>query len=351
MLKSEILTPALLLDLDAFEANLARMMEQVKRSGKALRPHAKAHKCVEIAKRQLAAGACGVCVATLAEAELMASAGISGILLTSPVADPAKMARVVKTGAMVAVDHVQQVEWYQQAAQAAGRQLDMLIDLDVGDHRTGARSTEQAVEIAEAIARSANLNLRGLQGYSAKGSHLAGVEGQQLSRSTWAHAAEVRDALARKGIATDIVSGGSTGTWQIDTANPEITEMQAGSFVLMDLEYRKAGVDFPQVITVLGTVVSANHDKFVTTDAGIKSFSTDRAYPPEAANLPGLTYRFGGDEFGYLNVDDPQNLPRLGQKIEFIPPHCDPTVNLYNRIYACRGDRVEAVWPVKSLEL
>ena len=112
MLKSEILTPALLLDLDAFEANLARMMEQVKRSGKAIRPHAKAHKCVEIAKRQLAAGACGVCVATLAEAELMASAGITGILLTSPVADPAKMARVIETGAMVAVDHVQQVEWY-----------------------------------------------------------------------------------------------------------------------------------------------------------------------------------------------------------------------------------------------
>src|SRR6185369_1032244 len=317
MLKSEILTPALLLDLDVFEANLARMMEQVKRSGKAIRPHAKAHKCVEIAKRQLAAGACGVCVATLAEVELMASAGITGILLTSPVADPAKMARVIETGAMVAVDHVQQVEWYQQAAQAAGRQLDMLIDLDVGDHRTGARSTEQALEIAEAISRSANLNLRGLQGYSGKGSHLAGEESEQLSRATWAHAAEVRDALTRKGIATDIVSGGSTGTWQIDTANPEITEMQAGSLVLMDLEYRKAGVDFP----------------------------------PEAATLPGLTYRFGGDEFGYLNVDDPQNLPRLGQKIEFIPPHCDPTVNLYNRMYACRGDRVEAVWPVKSLAL
>src|SRR5207253_8540151 len=144
------------------------------------------------------------------------------------------------------------------AAEAAGRQLDVLIDLDVGDHRTGARSTEQAVEIAEAIARSANLNLRGLQGYSGKGSHLAGEECRQLSRATWAHAAEVREALKRKGMAIDIVSGGSTGTWQIDTANPEIIEMQAGSFVLMDLEYRNAGVEFPQVITVLGTVVSAN---------------------------------------------------------------------------------------------
>ena len=351
MLKSEILTPALLLDLDAFEANLARMMDRVKSSGKALRPHAKAHKCVEIAKRQLAAGACGVCVATLAEAELMSSAGISGILLTSPVADPAKMARVVDTGAMVAVDHVQQVEWYQEAAQAAGRQLDMLIDLDVGDHRTGARSTEQAVEIAEAIVRSSHLNLRGLQGYSAKGSHLAGEEGQRLSRETWAHAAEVRDALTRKGIAIDIVSGGSTGTWQIDTANPEITEMQAGSFVLMDLEYRKAGVDFPQVITVLGTVVSANHDQLRHHRRRDQILFHRSRLSARSRELPGLAYRFGGDEFGYLNVDDPQKLPRLGQKIEFIPPHCDPTVNLYNRIYACRGDRVEAVWPVKSLTL
>jgi D-serine deaminase-like pyridoxal phosphate-dependent protein len=351
MLKSEILTPALLLDLDAFEANLARMMAQVKRSGKSIRPHAKAHKCVEIAKRQIAAGAIGVCVATLAEAELMSSAGITGILLTSPVADPAKIARIVQTGAMVAVDHVQQVKWYQEAARAADRKVDMLIDLDVGDHRTGASSTAQALEIADAIARSSHLNLRGVQGYSGKGSHLEGQESVRLSGEVWAHAVEVRDALAKKGMVTDIVSGGSTGTWQIDTLVPNLTEMQAGSFVLMDLEYRRSGLDFRQVITVLGTVVSANHENFVTTDAGIKSFSTDRGFPPEAASLPGSSYRFGGDEFGYVDVDDPAKRPRLGDKIEFIPPHCDPTVNLYNRMYACRGDQVEAVWPVKSLAL
>jgi 3-hydroxy-D-aspartate aldolase len=356
MLKQEILTPALLLDLDAFEANLARMMERVKLSGKAIRPHAKAHKCVDIARRQIAAGACGVCVATLAEAELMSEAGIPGILLTSPVADPVKIARILETGAMVAVDHVQQVEWYRDAASKAesnsGRKVDMLIDLDVGDHRTGARSTAQALEIAEAIARSSHLNLRGLQAYSAKGSHVPpGEEASALSGKTWGHAAEVRDAIARKGIATDIVSGGSTGTWQLDTANPELTEMQAGSFVLMDLEYRRSGADFRQVITVLGTVVSANHDNFVTTDAGIKSFSTDRAFGPEPVNLPGSSYRFGGDEFGYVNVDDPAKRPRLGDKLEFVPPHCDPTVNLYTFLYACRGDRVEAVWPVKSVTL
>jgi 3-hydroxy-D-aspartate aldolase len=350
LLKRGILTPALLLDLDAFEANLARMMEQVKRSGKALRPHAKAHKCVEIARRQLAAGACGVCVATLAEAELMSKGGITGLLLTSPVADPAKIAHIVETGAMVVVDHLQQAAWYQDAARIAARKIDVLVDLDVGDHRTGARSTVQALEIAEAVDRSSHLQLRGLQAYSVVGSHASpGEERARVSKEVFAHAAETRDAMARKGLATEILSGGSTGTWQIDTALPELTELQAGSFVLMDLAYRRAGLDFRQGITVLGTVVSANHDSFVTVDAGTKSFSTDRGYGPEAADLPGSSYRWGGDEFGYVDVDDPAKRPRLGDKIEFIPPHCDPTVNLYTVMYACRGDRVEAVWPIKSL--
>jgi len=345
LLKREILTPALLLDLDAFEANLACMVEHVHRSGKALRPHAKAHKCVEIAKRQLAAGACGVCVATLAEAELMSQGGISGLLLTSPVADPAKIARIAATGAMVVVDHVQQVEWYQ----SAGRKLDVLVDLDVGDHRTGARSLAQALEIAEAVDRASNLNLRGLQAYSVVGSHASpDQERTRVSQEVFAHAAETRDAMARKGLSTEMLSGGSTGTWQIDTALPELTELQAGSFVLMDLAYRRAGLDFRQGITVLATVVSANHENFVSVDAGTKSFSTDRGYGPEAANLPGSSYRWGGDEFGYVDVDDPAKRPRLGDKLEFIPPHCDPTVNLYTTIYACRGEQVEAVWPLKS---
>ena len=349
MLKNEILTPALLLDLDAFEANLARMLDRVKRSGKKLRPHAKAHKCVEIARRQLAAGACGVCVATLAEAELMHHGGITGLLLTSPVADPAKMARIVQTEAMVVVDHVQQAEWYQEAARAAGRKVDTLVDLDVGDHRTGARDTAQALAIAEAVDQSSHLNLRGLQAYSVVGSHAPVGDRSRVSKEVFAGVAATRDALSRKGLSTEILSGGSTGTWQIDTALPELTELQAGSFVLMDMAYRRAGVDFRQGITVLGTAVSANHAGVVSVDAGTKSFATDRGYAPQAAYLTGSSCRWGGDEFLYLEVADPALLPRLGDKIEFIPPHCDPTVNLYSAIHACRGDVVEAVWPVKTL--
>lgn len=347
--KSEIPTPALLLDLDAFESNLQLMTGRVKQSGKQLRPHAKAHKCVEIARRQIAAGAIGVCVATIEEAELMASAGISGLLLTSPLADPRKMARAAATGAMVVVDHAIQVEWYNAVARAADRRLDVLVDLDVGDHRTGAAGLQQAVEIAQAVDRASHLRMRGLQGYSVSGSHGASFEERmRISRAAFDTAVAVRDALKLRGIEHGILTGGSTGTWDVDTQLPEVTELQAGSYVLMDLAYGKLKLPFRNALTVLATVVSANHPGFVTVDAGFKAFSTDRGYGPEAPALSAAQYRWGGDEFGYL---DSAAKPNLGNKIELIPPHCDPTVNLYSRMYACRGEAVEAIWPVKSSAL
>jgi 3-hydroxy-D-aspartate aldolase len=344
--KQQLPTPALLLDLDKFEANLSRMAARVKESGKALRPHAKAHKCIEIAKCQIAAGAIGVCVATVAEAEMMAVAGIPGLLLTSPVADPVKMTRIVKTGAMVVVDHLQQVAWYDEAAGAAARKLDVLVDLDVGDHRTGARSPEDVAEIAEAVDQAAHLELRGLQAYSVLGSHAGGLEERKrVSEETFRIAWRALGIMLRRGLSTEIVTGGSTGTWEIDTAVPALTELQAGSYVLMDLAYRREGLDFGHALTVIATVVSANHAGFVTVDAGFKAFATDRGYGPEAVDLPGSKYRWGGDEFGYLEVAE--GLPKLGSRLEFIPPHCDPTTNLYDRIYACRGEQVEAIWPLK----
>lgn len=350
--KSQISTPALLLDIEKFEANLARMAARVRQCGKALRPHAKAHKCVEVARRQIAAGAVGVCAATVAEAELMAGAGMGGILLTSPVADPLKMQRIVKTGAMVVVDHAQQAHWYAEAARAANTTLDVLVDCDVGDHRTGARSTEQVLEIAAVVERAPSLRLRGIQAYSVVGSHAGGLEERKrVSKEVFAGAVETRDSMARQGFSTEILSGGSTGTWTIDTEIAELTELQAGSYVFMDIAYRREGLDFEHALTVLATVVSANHEGFVTIDGGFKAFSTDRAYGPEAAGLPGSKHRWGGDEFSYIDVADCAHKPRLGDKLEFLPPHIDPTVNLHDRIYVCRGENVEAVWPLKRLAL
>ena len=339
--KNEIPTPALLVDLDLLDKNIQRMAVHVKKTGKHLRPHAKAHKCSEIAKRQLAAGAIGVCVATVAEAEVMSSAGIGGLLLTSPQADPLKIARAIVTGAMAVVDHVKQVGCFEDAAAAAQRTVDVLVDLDVGDHRTGASSLEQAMEIARAVERAGHLRLRGLQGYFGRASHTEQAERKEVSESGFRIATAVRDAMRHEGLSTEILTGVSTGTWLIDSALPDVTELQAGSYALMDLDYRRVGLDFEHSLTVLSTVVSANHPSFVTIDAGLKALATDRGYGPEAVKFPGAAYRWGGDEFGYLEAP-----VQLGDKLELIPPHCDPTVNLYDRIYACRGDRVEAIWAV-----
>ncbi len=324
------------------------MAAKIKATGKSLRPHAKAHKCPEITKRQIAAGAVGACVATVVEAELLASAGINGLLLTSPLADPLKMARIIATGAMVVVDHPQQATWYNEAAKAAGRKLDVLVDLDVGDHRTGAWPKERALKIAEQVDIAENLELRGIQAYSVVGSHAGGLEERKrVSKEVFAGVAQVIGTMLRRGLCCDIVSGGSTGTWEIDTEVRDLTELQAGSYVLMDMAYRREGLDFANSMNVLGTVVSASHDAFVTVDAGFKAFSTDRGYSPEVLGHVGAAYRWGGDEFGYI---DGVQLP-LGERVRFVPPHCDPTVNLYDRIYACRGEEVEAVWPVKRLAL
>lgn len=340
--KQTLPTPALIVDLDLLEANVSRAAADARAAGKQLRPHAKAHKCVALAKRQLAAGACGMCVATVPEAEMLTSAGISGLLLTSPLADPLKMARAVATGAMVAVDHELQVGWYQEAAAAAGRTVDILIDLDIGDHRTGASSREQAVAIAEAVDRASHLRLRGIQAYSVSGSHGADeIERRRISSAAFAVAASVRDAFTANGMQTDILSGGSTGTWTVDLTLPEVTELQAGSYPLMDIAYKRIDAGFANSMTVLATVISANHAAFVTVDAGFKAFSTDRPFGPEPVALPGVTYRWGGDEFGYLDTKLP-----IGTRVELLPPHCDPTANLYDRIYACRGNQVEEVWPV-----
>jgi D-serine deaminase-like pyridoxal phosphate-dependent protein len=330
-------------DLDAFENNLRRMASAAATAGKKLRPHFKAHKCPEIARRQIALGAAGVCVATVDEAELAASAGIADLLLTSPLADLPKMRRVVATGAMAVVDHPRQVELYEQAASEANTIVSLLIDLDVGDHRTGAASVEQALEIGLAIERAGHLWLRGVQAYSVAGSHSKDLEERrEICSNTFAHAAHVRAELAAYGLHTDITTGGSTGSWDVDLALPDITELQAGSYALMDIAYHRLGIDFERAMTVMAAVISANHPDFVTIDAGFKAFATDRPFGPELVSGAG-GYRWGGDEFGYLD-----GAPlKLGDRVELYPPHCDPTVNLYDRIYACRGDKVEEIWPVK----
>jgi len=350
--KQDLPTPALVLDAAMFESNLARMQTHVAAAGKQLRPHAKAHKCVEVARRQVKAGAVGICAATVDEMSWMVRGGLPGVLLTSPLADAAKMARVAGWSdghdVTAVADHPMQVDLWQAAAEAAGVRLGLLVDLDVGDHRTGIACGEPALALARKIDASPNLRLLGVQAYSVSGSHMEDPAARRNhSLNALRPAVETLVEMRRLGLPAAIMSGSSTGTWDVDTAIAELTEMQAGSYIFHDMAYSRIGVEFAPALRVLATVISANHADRVTVDAGFKAFSTDRPFAPAPYARDGVKFKFAGDEFGYiLNEGGP--MPRLGERVELLPPHIDPTVNLHSRIHVCVGDIVEETWTLKE---
>jgi D-serine deaminase-like pyridoxal phosphate-dependent protein len=242
---------------------------------------------------------------------------------------------------------------YQRSAQQAGVTLTALVDLDIGDHRTGIPCDERAIALARQIEAAPNLRFGGLQAYSVSGSHTEGREARRAhSTRAIGQAVLLQKELSALGLDAGTLSGGSTGTWDIDIAIPEVTELQAGSYPLMDMAYRRLlGEDFALAMTVLATVISANHPDHVTVDAGFKAFATDRPFGPEPLDLRGVRWQWAGDEHGLLYLENPSRSVGPGDRIEFVAPHCDPTVNLYDRIYACRGEEVEQIWPLKRLAL
>ncbi len=361
MTRDEIPTPALLLDLDRFERNLARMAAHVRRAGKALRPHAKTHRCPEIARRQVAAGALGVACAKLGEAEVMAGAGVRGLLITTEIVAPQAIGRLMRLygeapDTMVVVDNADNVATLGRAAREAGRLVNVLVDVDVGGRRTGAAPGTPALALARAVAAERGLALRGLQGYAGHCAHIVGWKARyEASHAAMAPLMETRRLLEAAGLPVTIVAGGSTGTHDIDVDLPGLTELQAGSYCVMDIDYRRIGgrqgdanTSFEMALTVVATVISVPTADRAMVDAGLKAFSTDKPFPPEAIERPGVEYTFAGDEHGRLTVTDPSRAPRLGERIEFFPPHCDPTFNLYDRVYAVRGRQVEGVWEIAA---
>jgi D-serine deaminase-like pyridoxal phosphate-dependent protein len=357
--KHALPTPSLLLDLDVFEANLRKMADHVKAAGMTLRPHAKSHKCPEIAKRQVRAGAIGVCVTTIHEAEALAVAGIGGLLITSPMVGSDKERRLVNLtrrhpDLMSVVDNPPQAYELSGAAVTAGVTLNVLIDLDLGLHRTGIASVEEGLALADKVLKLPRLNLRGISAYSSMSAHVVGYEKRRShSVDAMQPALELLDGFKKRGFPVEILSGGSTGTYNIDPELKGMTELQAGSYIFMDVDYRVIGGntgpvfdDFAPSLTVLATVVSKSHAGYATVDAGFKAFATDRPFGPELKGITGCKYHFAGDEHGILELSDPSRDIRLGDKLEFIVPHCDPNVNLYDRIHCLRGDEVESVWQV-----
>ncbi len=349
-------TPCLVLDLNPFESNLEKMSRFAGKRAIALRPHAKTHKCVNIARRQIEKGAIGICVATIAEAEVMARAGIRGLLITGEMVGEPKISRLIRVvseapDTMVVVDDPRNVEELQRAASVAGIHMTTLIDLDIGQNRTGVQPGDPALRLAESIARAKNLRLRGICAYAGHAAHVAGFQERRASSGrALAQALATRDLLRRNGHDIEILSGASTGTYNIDSYIDGMTELQSGSYVFMDVEYRRIGgqsgpvyEDFSPALSVISTVIHRSGNKAIV-DAGLKAFSTDRPFGPEPLDIDGVRYEFAGDEHGRLILTD--SGINSGDRLRFIIPHCDPTVNLYDRFFCVRNESVEDEWPI-----
>ena len=358
--RAALMTPALVVDLDALERNIARMAEYGAGRGIALRPHAKTHKSVRIARMQVAAGALGISVATLGEAEVMARAGITGVLLTSPVVTAAKIERLIALdrdteGLMVVADHPDNIDALARAA-AGKRRLKVVAALDLGGNRIGAADPDAALALAKRIASADTLAFAGVHAYAGQLQHIADYrERRRLADVASSLVAELRDKLLAAGLGPPMISGVGTGTHDIDAQGGPYTELQVGSYIFTDVEYNAVALreDAPQpfepALFVRTTVISTNLEGFVTTDAGLKRFATDSVLPEIAAGAPaGATYSFKGDEHGRVTFAEPgQTLP-LGAAIECLTPHCDPTVNLYDLYHVVRGDTLVDIWPVDA---
>jgi D-serine deaminase-like pyridoxal phosphate-dependent protein len=338
------------------------MAEFARTRGVALRPHAKTHKSVAIARRQIDAGAVGICCATLGEAETMVQGGIPGVHITSPQVTEAKIARLVALnkvatgGLSVVVDHPDNLAALDAGAQEAGTQLGVLVDFSAGHGRTGCADAAAVLTLARAAAAAPGVTLRGIQSYSGNLQHIAArAERQRRAAEQRAVLRGMVQQVRAAGIAVDIITGAGTGTHDLDGEEALFTELQVGSYVFMDVDYHRALIDganappFETALFVATAVVSQNAPGYVTTDAGLKCFATDGPAPEVAAGAPpGSRYQFFGDEHGKLILPDGAAKPPLGTRIECVTPHCDPTVNLHDAYHVVRGDTLVDIWPVDA---
>jgi D-serine deaminase-like pyridoxal phosphate-dependent protein len=358
--REDLPTPALILDMAAFESNVAKMAAYAKSHNRALRPHGKTHKCPEIAKALIRAGAVGACAAKISEAEVFVQHGVSGILVTTAVIGKDKIERAVRLASthpdtIFCVDNAQNVRDLNAAAEAAKLGLNLAVDLWVG-RRTGIRPGEAALGLAQLIDSLPQVTLAGLQAYAGHASHVIGFEERKkASREAMVPVVETRRLIESHGIPVPLLTGGSTGTYNIDAEIDGLTELQPGSFIFMDVDYGRIGGqdgpvyrDFRNSLSVLTTVVSKPSVEIAVVDGGYKAFSTDKPFTPEARHLPSLIFSWAGDEHGIVKMAGVSLPVGVGDRIEFIIPHCDPSVNLYDKIYCLRGGNVEAVWNIAA---
>lgn len=350
-------TPCLIVDRDALERNIAALSAFLRRSGKALRAHAKTHKCTRLAQMQVEHGASGICAAKLSEAEVLLRAGLRNILITGPVVGLRKHNRLMDclcqdSGLLVAIDDFENARQLSAAAGRRGLTLSCLVDIDVGLQRTGVPPVA-AADLAESLAALPNLAVRGIQAYGGHAQHIIGFEERRAAvrRSLDAACESLAECRRRLG-ELPILSVGGTGSVQFDMEYAEVTEVQAGSYVFMDAEYLPlewgSFLDQPGTfetsLHLLSTVVSMGQKDFVTIDAGLKSVYRDGAIPLVAAPEHS-TYDWFGDEYGKL-TPPPGAQVSLGDKVKLVVSHCDPTINLHDVLVLVHEDTVTDVWRV-----
>jgi D-serine deaminase-like pyridoxal phosphate-dependent protein len=342
----EIDTPALLLDLDAMERNLTKMARFFSAGPTRLRPHYKNHKCPALARRQIDAGAIGLTCATLAEAEALVSTGFTDILISSELAGDRKIARFVDLARRVdikaVVDNPRAAAALGAAGREKGQRLGVLVNVNVGQNRTGIEPGETVLDLARKVLAE-GLWLRGLMGYEGHVAHQ--VEGPakecayDLAMGTLM---KCRRLLEENGIPVEIVSTGGTGTHHLTPKFPGITEFQAGSYLVMDTEYTNTCKDFERALTVLGTVISKTEGQRVVVDAGLKSISGEHGVPV-VKTQGGLRLRKLNAEHGIIDILDPSVPVEVGDTLEIWVHYSDATVNLHERMYGIRNGEVQEV--------
>ena len=362
----EIDTPALVLELDRFERNLARMAEFAANRKLRLRPHAKMHKTPAVAAAQLLLGAVGICCQKVSEAQAMVDGGVVDVLITNQVVGAEKLARLAalarRARVGVCVDDIDNVADMASAARSAGVTLDVYVEIDVGAGRCGVVPGKAAVELGRAIDLQPALRLSGLQAYHGRAQHLrtAALRAVAIAAAA-AAAAATRTLFLAAGLPCPVVTGAGTGTFMLEGSGGVYDELQPGSYAFMDADYARNECDAPfeHSLFVLTTVMSrggtgaGEKPTRLVVDAGLKAHSVDSGLPTvhsdaAGARLAGLKFQGVSDEHGVIAVDDGTAAPRLGAKLRLIPGHIDPTVNLHDWIVCVRGNRVEAVWPVAA---
>lgn len=350
---AELDTPALLLDLDALDRNIAKMSAFFAGQKTTLRPHIKTHKSPIIAQRQLGAGAMGITCAKLSEAEVMAAAGIRDILIANQVVGSVKIGRLVELAQrcdlMVAVDDAQNVAQLARACAAQGVSLRVLVEVDVGMGRCGVRPGEPALALAQQVEAAPALALKGLMGYEG---HLVllddPLQRAQQVQAAFAPLKRSADLLRQNGLSVEIVSAGGTGTYADTGLLPFITEMQCGSYVFMDSTYEKVRDEFELALTILTTVASRPAPERLVVDAGLKTLSRELGLP-RPLDVAGLAVRHLSEEHGVLDVLESERVDyRPGDKLRLVPSHCCTTVNLFDTYHVIQDGKLVDLWPIAA---